>query len=45
MGGRNIPSHERKKPKEETRKESWPTLSNKLEQVLIVRSKGKKGEG
>jgi hypothetical protein len=42
MGSKDFRRHEKKKPKKEARKASWPALSKEVEQVEVVRSKGRK---
>jgi hypothetical protein len=44
MGSKDFRHHEKKKPKKETRKVSWPALPREAEQVEVIRPKGKKGE-
>lgn len=44
MGSKDFRRHEKKKPKKQGRKASWPTLTKGAEQVEVVHPKGKKGE-
>lgn len=44
MGGKDFRRREKKKPKKETEKVSWPILTKEAGQVEIVHPKGKKGE-
>ncbi|MEE9202665.1 MAG: hypothetical protein V3U31_05685 [Dehalococcoidia bacterium] len=44
MGSKDFRHREKKKPKKETRKGSWPALPKEAEQAEVVHPKGKKGE-